>query len=105
MTRTKILDCIKSFIRENGYSPTYREISSQVGVALSGVAYHLNRLEADGCIEREPGVLRSIRLLNTRLEARSTMAGIAPDSPGPNLGYQTGESRATVKEIPRLAGQ
>jgi SOS-response transcriptional repressor LexA len=82
MTRAKILNYIKTFILKNGYSPTYREISSQVGVALSGVAYHLNRLEADGCIEREPGVLRSIRVtssLNTRLEAPSTIARAGHD--------------------------
>lgn len=53
---------IIDFIKENGYPPTYREIASGVGCALSTVVGRLEKLEALGMIEVKPNAPRTIRI-------------------------------------------
>ena len=45
-TRENVLDFIRTFRRDNGYSPTVREIALHCGIkSTSVVQYHLNHLE------------------------------------------------------------
>lgn len=53
LRQVAILEFIRRHIREQGYSPTIREISSAVGIpSTSTVRYHLKKLEAAGEIRR-----------------------------------------------------
>jgi len=63
-TNSKVLEFISSYIDENGYSPSYRNIRDGADLAsISVVSYHLKRLEEHDCIRREKKLARSIRLV------------------------------------------
>lgn len=55
---------IQAYHREHGYSPTLREIAEGCYLNVATVLRHLDRLEGQGRIARDPGKARSIRLLN-----------------------------------------
>jgi repressor LexA len=62
-TRERIYAFIRKFYREHDYAPTVRDILR--GCRLSSTAvvqHHLNVLEKEGRIQRDPEVFRSIRL-------------------------------------------
>ncbi len=62
--REEIYTFICEFVQEYGYPPTVREIAEQVKLSsTSSVAVHLNRLEKDGYIKRDPKKPRAIELL------------------------------------------
>ena len=66
-TRQKIFQFIRDFLDEHGYAPTVRDIVK--GCSLSSTAvvqHHLNVLEREGHIRRDPEVFRSIRLTGSR---------------------------------------
>lgn len=57
----KVLDCIRRFVREKGYSPSVRELCAAVGLSSpSTVHAHLNALEKGGYITRAQGKTRAI---------------------------------------------
>jgi DNA-binding MarR family transcriptional regulator len=61
-TTREVYQFICSYIdNHTGRSPTIREIAQGVYVGHSTVMRHLDRLEAQGYIEREPQQARSIR--------------------------------------------
>lgn len=61
--RERIFDFIVAFIESNGYSPSYREIASAVGLrSASTVLHHLEALAAEGLIGYRPHTPRSIHL-------------------------------------------
>ncbi|MBI5960875.1 MAG: transcriptional repressor LexA [Chloroflexi bacterium] len=60
----KILKFIETFLKENGYPPTIREIGEAVDIASTSVVnYNLNKLVEHGLIERAPEVSRGLRLV------------------------------------------
>ncbi|MFP3904497.1 MAG: transcriptional repressor LexA [Armatimonadota bacterium] len=60
--RQEILDFIVSYIDENGYPPTVREIGEKVGLSSSSsVHFHLKALEAAGYLQRDGSLTRAIR--------------------------------------------
>lgn len=59
----QVLNAIKDFIEAKRYPPSIGDIAGSCGIARSTVAYHLNRLEAAGRIERDPWVDRGIRVV------------------------------------------
>ena len=62
-TRERIYNFIKDFANAKGYTPTVREIVKGCNISTTSVVqHHLNRLEKDGRIQRDPLVFRSIRL-------------------------------------------
>ena len=62
-TRENILQFIHGFIDERGYSPTVRDILKGCGISSTAVVqYHLDVLEKEGHIHRDPEIFRSIRL-------------------------------------------
>ena len=62
-TRSRILDFIRDFLEDRGYAPTVRDIAKGCNISSSSVVqYHLNVLEKEGRIRRDPEVFRSIRL-------------------------------------------
>jgi repressor LexA len=67
--QTKILSFIQSFVLDNGYPPSIREIGEAVGISSTSVVnYNLNALQREGCIERDKTVSRGIKLLDNREE-------------------------------------
>lgn len=61
--KKEILDYIKSYINEKGYSPTIREIGKAVGLqSTSAVSFHLVKLRKEGKIDYEEGVPRTITI-------------------------------------------
>lgn len=59
-----ILEFIRKNVREKGYPPSVREIGEAVGLASSSTVHgHLERLEAQGYIRRDPTKPRAIELL------------------------------------------
>ncbi|MDO8671911.1 MAG: transcriptional repressor LexA [Dehalococcoidia bacterium] len=87
----KILAFLHSFIIDNGYPPSIRDICKGCGISSTSVAdYNLNALEQQGCIRRDPDVSRGIELVNVEREkprlVRVPMIGqIAAGEPIPVL--------------------
>lgn len=60
----EILDYIKSYIRDNQYPPSIRDIASYFSLASAGgVHKHLNNLKKKGFITFENNISRSIQIL------------------------------------------
>ena len=63
-TRERILNFIRDFLAEKGYAPTVRDIVRGCDISTTSVVqHHLDRLEKEGQIQRDPQVFRSIRLV------------------------------------------
>ncbi len=63
MTET-VYEFIRAYWEANHMAPTLREISSGCLINVATVMRHLDRLEAEGRIFREPHKARSIRLIH-----------------------------------------
>jgi repressor LexA len=90
-TREKVRKFINDFIEDRGYSPTVRDILK--GCSLSSTAvvqHHLNILEREGYIHRDPEVFRSIQLMDRKNVVRVPLLGtIAAGEPIPVLSSDT----------------
>jgi len=76
-TRQNVLSYIREFYNDRGYAPTVRDI--QKGCLISSTAvvqHHLNILEREGYIHRDPEVFRSIQLLDKKNIVRVPLLGI-----------------------------
>jgi repressor LexA len=62
--RQRIYEYIKAYIAENEYPPSIREISGNLDIVISCVAFHLKNLEKYGYIRRYPNTARSIVVLD-----------------------------------------
>lgn len=61
--QSKILSFVKTFMLDNGYPPTIREIGKAVGISSTSVVnYNLDALQRAGHIYRDRTVSRGIRL-------------------------------------------
>lgn len=59
----RILEFIKTYIEQNTYPPTVREIGKNVGIkSTSLISYYLDRLEENNYLTRDREVSRGIRL-------------------------------------------
>jgi repressor LexA len=62
-TRQRIMQFIRQFTEDKGYSPTIRDILRGCNISSTAVVqHHLNILERQGHIDRDPKVFRSIQL-------------------------------------------
>ena len=60
----QIVDFITDFLKQNNYSPTYREIMSGLGLSsVSAVAEHIDNIVAKGVLKKTPGSARSLEVL------------------------------------------
>ena len=64
----KVWDFVSEYMSHKGFAPSYREIARECFLSKSAVVRHLDRLEAQGHIEREPNQPRSIRLVKIRIK-------------------------------------
>ena len=71
-TRENIFTYIRKFFRDRGYAPTVRDILKGCSISSTAVVqHHLNVLEREGRIHRDPEVFRSIQLTD-----RSNTSGV-----------------------------
>ncbi|MFW6102685.1 MAG: transcriptional repressor LexA [Chloroflexota bacterium] len=104
-TRDRILAFVQSFIADKGYSPSVSDIVA--GCHLSSpnlVQYHLNVLEKQGVLRREPGVFRSIQLVQGNNIEVPLLGAIAAGAPIPvpesdNWTVEAEEVLALTREI------
>ena len=62
--RDEILQAIADFWTENGYGPSVRNLAEMVGLSSTAtVQSHIYALQAQGKIAREPGLDRTIRIV------------------------------------------
>ena len=59
-----VLNFLEDFTEENGYSPSYREIQS--GLGLSSVSEHIDNMVSKGILKKVPGAARSLEVLDFR---------------------------------------
>jgi repressor LexA len=76
-TRENILQFIHGFIDDRGYSPTVRDILKGCEISSTAVVqYHLDVLEKEGLIHRDPEIFRSIRLSQKKNSVMVPILGI-----------------------------
>ena len=64
-----LLNFLGDFTEENGYSPSYREIMSGLGLSsVSAVAEHIDNLVNKGVLKKVPGAARSLEVLDYKHE-------------------------------------
>jgi len=59
----EILEFVRGFISENGYSPSIREISNNFNITPKGAQEHIIAIEKKGYIKRIPKIARGIIVL------------------------------------------
>jgi repressor LexA len=68
----EVLDFLSGFTQKNGYSPSYEEIASGLGLSsLATVHKHVTNLQNKGLLQRTHNRSRSIDVLPTRMGKRS----------------------------------
>lgn len=65
VNRKAIVEFVKDFTDEKGYSPSLKEIAAATGQHFNNVAYHVKVLVKQGVLEKDQGIERSIRLART----------------------------------------
>lgn len=64
--QTAVYDFIREFIEDKGYSPSYRDIMSGLGLSsVSAVAEHVDNLVRIGALRKAPGAARSLEVVDT----------------------------------------
>ena len=83
-SRLRILSFIREFMEERGYAPTVRDIAKGCNINHpSVVQYHLNMLEKQGHIRRDPQIVRSIQLVEKDIVEVPLLGTIAAGKPIP----------------------
>ena len=84
-TRQRIMKYIRDFFDNRGYAPTIRDILKGCSISSTAVVqHHLNVLEKEGHIHRDPEVFRSIQLSDKTNLVRIPLLGtIAAGEPIP----------------------
>ncbi|MDH5780990.1 MAG: transcriptional repressor LexA [Dehalococcoidia bacterium] len=83
-TRDTILKFIQNFIDARGYAPTVRDIVKGCNLSSTAVVqHHLNVLEREGHIHRDPQVVRSIQLAEKDITEVPLLGAIAAGKPIP----------------------
>ena len=95
-TRQRILKFIRGFVEEKGYAPTVRDILKGCNLSSTAVVqHHLNVLDREGHIDRDPKVFRSIQLSDRKNIVQVPLLGsIAAGEPIPVPGSDTWKSEA-----------
>ncbi len=95
-TRQRIFKFIRNFIEDRGYAPTVRDILKGCDISSTAVVqHHLNILEREGHIHRDPEVFRSIQLIGRKTTVRVPVLGyIAAGEPIPVPGSDTWQKEA-----------
>jgi len=83
-TRENIFKFIQTFLSERGYAPTVRDIVKGCNLSSTAVVqHHLNVLEKQGYLHRDPQVVRSIQLMEKDIIEVPLLGTIAAGEPIP----------------------
>ena len=106
-TRDNILKFIQAFLSDKGYSPAVKDIVKGCDLSSPNLAqHHLNVLEREGTLHRDPGVFRSIRLVrsnNIEVPLLGTIAAGKP-IPVPNSDNWTAEAEEMLNLTTDIVG-
>ena len=70
MSKQKVLEFIKSHIRNHGVSPSYEVIAKGIGMSSkSNIHRIVHRLKQDGLIELKPYKFHSIKVVDKSVKA------------------------------------
>ena len=98
-TRERILNYIRQFLDEKGYAPTVRDIAKGCNISTpSVVQHHLNKLEDEGHIRRDPTVFRSIQLTDRKMESVYTVPLLGTIAAGKPIPVPTADTWNSVPE-------
>jgi repressor LexA len=98
-TRLRILNFIRKFLDKRGYAPTVRDIARGCNISTpSVVQYHLNMLEEQGFIHRDPEVFRSIQLVERKREAISRVPLLGTIAAGEPIPVPTSDTWTIIPE-------
>ncbi|HEY55182.1 MAG TPA: repressor LexA [Dehalococcoidia bacterium] len=98
-TRLRILNFIGKFLDDRGYAPTVRDIARGCKISTpSVVQYHLNKLEDEGHIQRDPEVFRSIQLVGRKREAIFEVPLLGSIAAGKPIPVPTADSWTSAPE-------
>jgi repressor LexA len=91
-----LLEFLGSYQESHGYLPSVREVMGFLGVRSTNTAqYHLNRLEAEGYLNRERGRARAFQLTDRAREAVASL--------GRRIGRATSRAADAVASLGRGA--
>jgi len=98
-TRLRILKFIGKFLDDRGYAPTVRDIARGCKISTpSVVQYHLNKLEDEGHIQRDPEVFRSIQLVGRKRGAIFEVPLLGSIAAGKPIPVPTADSWTSAPE-------
>ena len=98
-TRLRILNFIGKFLDGRGYAPTVRDIARGCNISTpSVVQHHLNTLERQGYIRRDPEIFRSIQLVERKREVISRVPLLGTIAAGKPIPVPTPDTWTTVPE-------
>jgi len=98
-TRLRILNFIRKFLDERGYAPTVRDIARGCNISTpSVVQHHLNKLEKQGYIHRDPQVFRSIQLVERKQEVTYRVPLLGTIAAGEPIPVPTPDTWTTIPE-------
>jgi len=98
-TRLRILNFISKFLDERGYAPTVRDIAKGCNISTpSVVQHHLNKLERQGYIHRDPQVFRSIQLVERKQEVTYRVPLLGTIAAGKPIPVPTPDTWTTIPE-------
>jgi len=98
-TRSRILNFIRKFLDERGYAPTVRDIARGCNISTpSVVQHHLNKLESQGHIHRDPEIFRSIQLVERKREATSRVPLMGTIAAGQPIPVPTSDTWTSIPE-------
>jgi len=98
-TRLRILNFIGKFLNDRGYAPTVRDIARGCNISTpSVVQHHLNTLDRQGYIRRDPEVFRSIQLVERKREVISRVPLLGAIAAGKPIPVPAPDTWTTVPE-------
>ena len=77
----KVLDFIQKYAKENGYSPSLRDISTYLHKSLSTVQHYVEELDSKGFLHKEDNVVRGISPIETAKGRIFLLAEVAVGEP------------------------
>lgn len=97
--RQQILQFIRDFVEEKGYSPTVRDIAKGCGISSpSAVQYHLGILKKEGHIRREPEIFRGIGLIGEEARGFALVPLLGTIAAGKPIPVPTSDTWTVIPE-------
>ena len=102
----KILDYMVSYLRENTYQPSIREIGERFGIkSTKTVSEHLQALADKGFLERDPSRSRGVKILGMDLDAPGVSVPCFSRLPEDGKGPRADRAESFLTLDRKLAGE